>query len=119
MEIKIPDEIVQTVITFILGSPKVLATLVLSWVSGHTWSYIVFTYFRDKAKSEGFFDGWMGKTALGLLWFSLIMLPIYYLVHDSLTIKYDNVLSVIFSTILYSYVVQAIVFIAITLFKRG
>ncbi|EGR1045481.1 hypothetical protein EFU54_17695 [Vibrio cholerae] len=119
MEIKIPDEIVQTVITFLVGSPKVLATLILSWVSGHTWSYIVFTYFRDKTKSEGFFDSWMGKMALGLLWFSLIMLPIYYLFHNSLSIEYDKVLLVIFSTVLYSYVVQAIIFIAITLFKRG
>ncbi|OEE34435.1 hypothetical protein A1QO_07915 [Vibrio genomosp. F10 str. ZF-129] len=119
MEIKIPDEIIQTVITFLVGSPKVLATLVLSWISGHMWSYIVFTYFREKNKSEGFFDGWLGKTALGLFWFSLIMLPIYYLVHASFTIEYENILSVLITTILYSYVVQAIIFIAITLFKRG
>ncbi|MUJ26323.1 hypothetical protein GNP82_18500 [Aliivibrio fischeri] len=119
MEIKIPDEIIQTIVDFLVGSPKVLAALILSWVSGHTWSYIVFTYFREKNKSVGFFDSWMGKTALGLLWFSLIMLPIYFLVHDSYTIEYDKVLEILFSTILYSYVVQAIIFIAITIFKRG
>ncbi len=119
MDINIPDEIVQSVVNFIIGSPKVLATLVLSWVSGHTWSYIVFTYFRDKKNSTGFFDGWMGKVALGLLWFSLVLLPIYAIVHGSFSIEYDKVLDVVFSTILYSYVLQAVIFIAITLFKRG
>ncbi len=119
MEIKIPDELIDAVVGFFVSSPKVLATIILSWVSGHTWSYIVFTYFRDKSTSVGFFDTWMGKVALGLLWFSLILMPINYFVNDTLAIEYENVLKVLFSTVLYSFVLQAIAFITITLFKRG
>ncbi|MCK8095522.1 hypothetical protein [Pseudoalteromonas sp. 1CM17D] len=119
MEINIPDKIIDTVVDFFVSSPKVLATIVLSWVSGHTWSYIVFTYFRDKKNSIGFFDSWIGKAALGLLWFSIILAPVYYLTHGSLLIEYEKILDVIFSTILYSYFLQAIIFITITIFKRG
>lgn len=119
MEINIPDKIIDTIVDFVVGSPKVLATIVLSWVSGHTWSYIVFTYFRDKENSKDFFDGWLGKAALGLLWFSIILAPVYYLTHGSLQIEYEKILDVVFSTILYSYFFQALIFMTITVFKRG
>lgn len=119
MDINIPDKVIETLTDFFVGSPKVLATLILSWVSGHTWSYIVFTYFRDKKISEGFFDTWLGKSSLGLLWFSIVLVPIYIISHGTLKIEYEKILEVIFSTLLYSYFLQAFIFIIITIFRRG
>ena len=119
MEIKIPDELIENIVTFLISTPKVLVAIVFSWVSGHLWSYVLFTYFRDKTKSIGFFDGWMGKASLGILWFALIIVPINYMVNDTFNIEYENILKVIYSVVLYGFVLQAFIFICLTLFKRG
>lgn len=119
MEIKIPDELIDAIVSFLVSSPKALATIIFSWVSGHTWSYIIFTYFRNKEKSTDFFDGWIGKVSLGLLWFALVLLPINAIVNKSMQVDYESILNVAYTTILYAFVLQAVIFILITVFKRG
>lgn len=119
MSDKIPDEAKEKIFEYVLNTPKALVTLVFSWLSGHLWVYIVLTYFKDGTKGKKFLDGHIGKTAIGLLWFSLIMIPTYYFSHSSLNIEYEKLLSSVFSTLLYGLALQAIIFILLTLFKRG
>jgi hypothetical protein len=119
LEMKIPDELIDAVVSFLVKSPVALPTIILAWVSGHTWSYVVFTYFRNKDKSTGFFDGWIGKVALGLLWFALVLIPINIIVNGSMQVDYESILKIVYTTIFYAMALQAVIFILITVFKRG
>lgn len=112
------DEIEKTMLRYVLATPQAIGFLFFSWLSGHLWAYVVFTYFRNKKHAKGFFDSKTGKTALGALWFTLIGGPTYLWKHHTLFIEYGLLLDLIYSIILAALFLQALIFIAITFIKR-
>lgn len=112
------DAASDKVLEYLLATPAALATVVFAFISGHMWTYIVFTYFQDKKKAKGHFDGWIGKVALGLFWFAIVCAPVYWCLHRSFSIKYGNVLECVVPTILYGMVLQGLVFAALAILKK-
>ncbi|MBE0395183.1 hypothetical protein ILP74_06800 [Citrobacter amalonaticus] len=112
-------EIEKTILRYILATPQAIGFLFFSWLSGHLWAYVVFTYFQNKKHAKGFFDSKLGKTALGILWFTLIGAPFYCLKNKRLTVDYNLLLDLTYSIVMVSLFIQAVIFIIITLKKRA
>ena len=111
------SKVKEAVFEHIISTPMYIATLFFAFLSGHLWAYIVLVYFTKKERA--LLTNICGKTILGILWFSFILIPIYLVTYKNLIINQENLIKVMSSVILFSLVTQLIVFIIINLVKRG
>jgi len=114
---EIPTEVMDKGIEYIISTPKALVAIFFSALSGHLWIYIISAYFVKEQKNKEKLDSLTGKIAVGLIWFSFIMLPVYLITHGTFNIEYEKLLHSVFSTILYGLFIQAIIVGLITIFK--
>lgn len=113
-------QIVTAAVEWISKTPIALATICFSFFSGHMWAYVIFTYKRERKHSKGFLDNRTGKVALGLLWQSLIAAPVYLIHYKTLIgINYDNYAAIAYDVILYSFLLQALIVMLLTIFAKG
>ena len=110
-------EIESKVFSYILNTPSALGTIAISFLSGHLWAFIIITYFKKGKRGKSFLNAKTGKTAIGLLWFSIIILPIYYISNETLNIEYEKLLDSVVTTLLFGLALQAIIFGLIVSFK--
>ena len=116
-EITLPSEIENKIFSYILNTPSVLGTIAISFLSGHLWAFIIITYLKKGKKGKSFLNAKTGKTAIGLLWFSIIILPIYYISNGTFNIEYEKLLDSVVTTLLFGLALQAIIFALIVSFK--
>lgn len=110
-------EIQEKIISWLLATPKALAILAVSLISGQLWFFVIVTYCKTKSKGNIYLNNIYSKTAMGFLWFSLINLPIH-LIRNGIYVTEENILSNYLYTILYGVVIQAMILIYIVSFKR-
>ena len=110
-------EIGKKVLEWLLATPKALAILICSFLSGQMWFFIIVTYLKTTNKGNTYINNKVAKTVMGLLWFSMINLPIHLLRHGA-EISYDNIFSSYLYTLLYGFVLQAIIVILVVSFKK-
>lgn len=103
---------------YLRQTPKAVAVLVCSFFSGQLWAFLVFAYIKKGAKGNKLLQSLPGKTSLGLCWFTLVLVPIYYLNHGTLIFSYDQILSVIVPTLVAGFFVQVIAFALIVYFGK-
>ncbi|RFS78124.1 hypothetical protein D0U00_15215 [Leclercia adecarboxylata] len=113
------SEIIKKGVEYILVTPQAIVFFFFSWISGHLWAYVVFTYCQKKENAKGFFDGNIGKMTLGVIWFTIIGLPFYYFVNKKFTIDHLALLDLSYSIVMTSLFIQGLIFIFTTLFKRA
>lgn len=113
------NEVIKKGFEYILATPQAIAFFFFSWVSGHLWAYVVFTYCQKKENSKGFFDGHTGKVTLGVLWFTIVGAPFYCLKNDRITVDYALLLDLSYSIVMVSLFIQGVIFFIITLLKKA
>lgn len=82
----------EKIISWLLITPKALAILVCSLFSGQLWFFVIVTYFKARNKGNTYINNILAKTVIGVLWFSLINLPIH-LIRNGISVTYENVFS--------------------------
>ena len=111
------EEIWKKVIDWLLTTPKALALLVFSFFSGHLWIFIITTYFKTSKKGNKYLKSIYGKIAVGVIWFTIIDLPIH-LFRNGNIIDINNIFDNILYAIMYGLILQGIVFGLIVTLKK-
>ena len=63
----------------ITDSPNVVITLLLSWLSGYLWQYLILEYKTNKNKTNNNSNRYerVERLAYGITWYALLFLPIH------------------------------------------
>ena len=79
VNISYPDKICDAIISIIISSPTLLGIVAFSYISGYAWSFLIVTYLKAKNKGNLFVTKTIGNIVFGFLWFSIIHLPIHWI----------------------------------------
>lgn len=93
------------------GSPLMLVAVALACCSGHLWSYIIFNHFNKKERK--ILESFYGRTSLGLIWFSLIYIPLHFIHTKELLFDLASIIQMLPNVIIVSLALQALIFIVI------
>lgn len=112
------NKIVDSFTNLIISSPYLLIPFVCSYFFGYLWSYIILSYFSKKERK--ILCNIVGRISLGLLWLALVLFFTYTITYGSLEFNIDNLKNIIYTAVIISGAIQAVVFAAIiTLYKKG
>lgn len=118
---EIPDESVnQILVSFInllTSSPYLLVPFILSFISGHMWSYIILSHFTKKERK--ILCSKVSRISLGLLWLALVLIFTYAITYRTFEVNIDNLKNIIFTALIISFALQAIILAIITICKKG
>jgi hypothetical protein len=92
-----------------MQTPKAAATLIISFMSGHLWAHIIAVFMRNSVKGNKFLSSNTGKTALGFIWFTLIMAVLYWLKFDGFSYKHEKILVIVIPSLFFGLVIQLFV----------
>jgi threonine/homoserine efflux transporter RhtA len=111
MDIGLLKEIIEAIIRLLVNSPPMLLTVAMACGSGHLWVYIIFSHFTKK--EHAFLENIYGKTALGLIWFALIFIPVHLILNNTIIIDPDdmNINTYLLNIIVFGLASQAVIFI--------
>lgn len=108
---EISKQVGEQFIDYLKQTPKAAAVMVVSFFCGHLWAYVVTTFFRgSKTRGNTLLQSVMGRTALGLVWFSAVLVPIYTLKFRAFDFDYDRILALVVPTLVAGLAIQLIVF---------
>ena len=97
-------------------TPKAMGALAVSFVSGHLWYFIVTTFIRSKTKGNPVLKEIVGKTGLGLLWFSLILILCYWWKHGKFDFAYQGMLEITIPVLVFGLAGQLVIFCLFVIF---
>jgi hypothetical protein len=106
----------EILIDYIMQTPKAAATLIISCISGHLWAYVIAVFIRNNSKGNKFLSTNTGKTALGFIWFTLIMAILYWFKFDDFSYEYEKILAIVIPSLVFGLVIQLFVFIMFIIF---
>lgn len=114
-ESKVVSVVLDEAIEYLKATPKAAGFLFMSFMSGHLWAFMVIAH-RSKTKGNDLLKTIHGRTAIGLLWFSFILVPTYFLKFRGYDFKYDQVLDSLIPVVILGLFLQLIVFLVFVFF---
>jgi len=106
---KIGKVVEDQIVEFLRRTPQAAAVLAISFLSGQLWAYLVLVR-RTSQKGTSLLKTIPAKTALGLLWFSFVLVPLYGVSCRSLVFHYEKILGLIVPTLVTGLFLQALIF---------
>ncbi|AWI24627.1 hypothetical protein HYN49_01265 [Flavobacterium pallidum] len=107
-------EVENAITKYILSSPKALALMFFSFISGNLWIFIILSYLtKNTTKAVKHLDTYYSKISLGIIWFSIIMYPLHCLKYGMTDVTLENVFNIVWQTLLISLFLQGIITILI------
>ena len=105
------QETVQAqVIEYLKQTPKAVGVLVCSFFSGQLWVFIIFAYLKKGSKGNKIIKSITGKTGIGLCWFSLVLIPVYYINNGDFFFMYEKIIELVIPTIIFGFFAQILIF---------
>lgn len=114
MEKKIGEKFLELVISI----PQLLFACGISFLSGHVWLWLIYTYYRDNARGVTYLKNVWAKTGLGMLWNAIFLVPAYFIKFGFDTNVDGKILSIVGFTLLIGGGAQAIATALTIQFKR-
>ena len=114
MEEKIGNELA----CYVIRIPQLLLACGVSFLSGHIWLWLIYTYFKDNTKGITHLKNIYAKTGLGVLWHSLFLFVTYIVKFGFDTNVENKILSIILFSLLLGMFAQALVVILIVKLKK-
>lgn len=115
MDKKIQAKLLEYIVTI----PQLLFATVLSFLSGHLWIWVIYAYYFNSTKASKYLNHWAAKTALGVFWYSITLVPYYFYKFGMKQEIGKNVLEVVGFTLLVGSFLQAITTMIIIKFKKA
>ena len=106
----IEKSIEKEVLEYLRETPKAMAVVVASFLSGHLWVFVITTFVRSKTKNNKLILSLTGRTAIGLFWLTSTLVPIYRLNFGDFAFEYDRILQVAIPTTVTGLFVQLVLF---------
>jgi ABC-type multidrug transport system permease subunit len=117
MEALADKRIKDFIVNFLISTPKALLILVFSFLSGQVWTYLIIVYFKGKTKGNTILTQYYTKISIGVLWFSVIAIPLTYL-KNGFSLTLNLIINDSLTSILISMLIQAIIFAYLTAYKK-
>ncbi|MDQ8005272.1 MAG: hypothetical protein REI64_10765 [Pedobacter sp.] len=116
LEKSIQNEIVK----YIIKTPIALAVIFFSFISGYVWLYIILSWLKGNTNNKAVkhLNSSISKTALGIMWFAVIMYPCYLLKFGISSVELPKVFEIVWQTILIGLFVQGIITFIIIRFVK-
>lgn len=95
---------------YLHNTPKALAVVVAAFFSGHLWVFVITAFIRSKTKGNGMMQSPTGRIAIGLIWLTGVLVPIYRLKFGDFEFDYENILQIIIPTIVIGLFFQLLLF---------
>ena len=112
------EKINNTIVDYLIATPKALGILLFSFFSGHLWIYFVI-YKRNNGKGKKYLKSKWSKLAIGLLYFIIILLPNYLIRNGFSDFTMEHIYEISIETILYALFFQSLIFIFIFKILKG
>jgi threonine/homoserine efflux transporter RhtA len=114
----VPDSFSDELFRVLASSPFMILTAAIACGSGHLWAYMIFSYFSKKERK--ILESFYGRTALGLIWFALIIIPVHLISNGNLLFELSSITNALPSVIIFGLATQAMIFIVVYyVCKRG
>lgn len=113
---EIPKELIDAIVKFLISSPSILILTICMYFSGHLWVYIILSYISKKERK--FLNNWISKTALGLMWFSLVFVLINLITYRNFNFNVILLLRSLITVTIIALAVQAIIFLIVNWLHR-
>ena len=97
-------------IEYIVESPKLLGFVIVSFLSGHLWYFIISTYFKKGKKGNALLNNQIGKTTVGAFYNALIFFPLQLAINKTISIQWQQIMDLILTTMLFGMVLQILIF---------
>lgn len=115
---EIPDAFLVALLQLLTSSPYIICTVALSYFSGHLWAYIILSYLSKKERKILY--SLFGKLSLGLMWFALVLIPIYLVRFKSVNIIGEQLLEILITVLAIAFALQLIIlFVVFFLHRKG
>lgn len=108
MNAELIDKLMTKGVDYIIESPTLLFTAAVCMLTGHLLFFVILTYGSDKADSKTYLNGKFGKLALGMLWHSFVVLPVYWLHSKEFAIDYGKLIEILPTSLVIGLFIQAI-----------
>jgi hypothetical protein len=97
-------------IEYVVECPKLLGFAVISFLSGHLWYFIISTYYKRSKKGNTLLNNKIGKLAVGGFYNVLVFYPFHLCINKSIKIEWEQMLDLVLTTMLFSMILQIIIF---------
>ena len=106
----ITKAIEQQALGYFKETPKAVVVVVMSFFSGHLWVFIVTAFLRSKTRGNRLLESRLGRTAVGMFWFTGVLVPLYLLKFGAYDFEYQRILDIVIPTLVTGMFLQLIVF---------
>ncbi len=114
----VESEVEGRIVDYLRRTPHAVAVLFFSFMSGQLWTFVIAAYCRRGTRGNKLLQSITGRTAAGLAWFAIVMVPVYALYNQRLDFDYANVLSLVVPTIVIGLSVQVVIFACFVRFGK-
>jgi len=111
-------DFIKTLVKLVVATPALLLSCLVSLFSGHIWFWIIYTYYDAPPKSATYLKNNWAKTALGLLWYGLFLLPIFIFKFGFSLPDDTNITKIVGLTLIIGTFTQTIITALIVVFKK-
>lgn len=112
------NKILDKVVEHILVIPQLLFTTFMSFLSGHIWLWILYSFFLKSNKGLTHLKSIWAKTGLGVLWYSIFLVPCYIKNYGWNMNVDEKILNLIVFTVIIGTFAQSICLILIIFLKK-
>lgn len=103
------EDIKKEILKYIVSTPKATAVVFFSFISGNLWNFVVMSYLTNNAKAVKYLDTYYCKVSLGIIWYSIIMYPLYCIKYGFTEVLLESVFNIIWQTLLIGLFIQGLV----------
>lgn len=112
------DNYVNAIMKLITGSPILLVCVLIAYVIGHLWTYVILTYFSKKGQS--ILSSKYGKFGLGITWLAIISIPYHSIVYGDMNVSLETLTTIWIPVLIIALAIQfAIIIIVNIIHKKG
>ncbi len=96
---------------YLIATPKAMAVLVASFISGNLWAFIITAFIRSKRKGNSALLTVAGRTSLGFGWFMVVFVPFYIIKYHEIAFEYSKILQISIPTVIIGIFIQLVLFV--------
>ena len=111
--------IIETILALLVKSPQLLSLLGARRLSGQVWLYLFMAYAEVPERRIKYLNNHIGITILGVISFIPEFIITYYFVHGFGLFDFDLSLQLVLTTIIFSFLAQACIFIIVVMRARS
>lgn len=97
-------------VEYIVECPKLLGFVIISFISGHLWYFLISTYFKKGKKGNHLLNSKIGKTTVGAFYNALVFVPFQLIINKTILLHWQQIMDLILVSLLTGMVLQFLIF---------